>query len=181
MSNNCVNYNCADLPDYASNDCNDKLQGGISAIIVLECDHTITDPSNASEVSSNLTSGKARLVEPIQVGVDAASPVEVPSGVAGEEDVVATYERSLSIVDPNINDTSIDFWNEVLTGRALGGVILYEREEGTVTWIDSAVSFKGSRIIPNVVTDIQRFEATMTWKSLTEGLRYTAPAGIFST
>lgn len=178
---NCVNYNCAALPSYASNDCNDKLQGGISAIIILECDHTITDPSNATQINADLTSGKARLVEPVQVGIEAASAVEVPSGVSGEEDVVATYERSMSITDPNINDTSIDFYNEILTGRALGGVILYEREEGKVTWIDSAVSFKGSRIIPNVVTDIQRFEATMTWKSMAEGLRYTAPAGIFST
>lgn len=177
---NCVNYNCTDLGEHTPNNCNAILLGGISSLLILMCDHVITDPSNATQVNAAIADGTAILVEDAKIGVNAPSPVTIDSDVAGQPARVVNYDRSGTLIDANVSNANVTFYNDLFDGRAFGGLILYEVDADQVTWIDKAIRFTGGRIIPNDVNDRQRFEGTFAWKSLTEGAIYSAPVGVFS-
>lgn len=180
---NCVNYNCEDdLGEHTLNDCGEELLGGVKDTILLECDHTITDPSNATQVQANIDSGKATLLKNVQYEMPAASPVLVDSTVACSTQKVARYERTLNYIDGNVNDANIDFYNEVNSTRSFGGVILHECAADQITWIDEEVRFQGSRIIPNNNNEFQTFTGIGSWETApdnVDGNIYATPAGIF--
>jgi len=166
---NCINYNCTELPDHVQNDCNSILKGGVDAVIVLECGHSITDPSNATQINDAITAGKATLIEAVKYSVEAASPIEIDSDVACQAPRTINYDRAGTYLDANVSDINIDFYNELNDGRNFGGLILHECDADEITWIDDAVRFSGSRVIPNDNNDRQRFEGGFKWKSLVEG------------
>lgn len=177
---NCINYDCDDaLGLHLLNDCGEEVQGGVKHMIILECNHTITDPSNATEVQDNLDALTATIVKNVKIGVPAASPIMVASNVACSTDKLVSYDRTLSIVDGNVNDNNVDFYNNLLNGQSKGGIIIYECGSGKVTWIDDEVKFTGSRIIPESDNEFQRFEITSMWRNKYEPNIYEAPAGIF--
>lgn len=175
---NCVNYNCDELADHLKVDCEEFNLGGVPQVIVLECDHTITDPSNATQVQTNLDNGKAKLIQNVKFGVDAPSPIEIDSPIACQTPSVVNFDRSGTYVDANVTANNNNFYDS-LNGRSIGGLILYECDPGRITWIDAAVKFKGGRVIPVDNNDFQRYEGTFHWKKKTEPTIHSAPAGIF--
>ena len=177
---NCVNYNCSELPDWTANDCNSILLGGISSFIILECDNQLTDPSSASDINTEIAAGRATLIEDVKVSIEAASPIEIESDVSCQPPRTVNYDRSGSLIDANVSDDNVNFYNNLFDGRAFGGIIIYECDSDQVTWIDAAVRFSGSRLIPNDSNDRQRFEGTFKWKALNNGRIYSAPTGIFT-
>lgn len=180
---NCINYNCSALEEHEKNECGYERLGGMSQMLVLDCDHTITDPSDSTQVQNNINSGKAILIQNIKAGIDAPSPIEVDKMVSNSSSYAVNYDRSVSVLDANINDQTIAFYNSILGGRSLGGLILYENadpDNDQVTWVDSSVLAVGGRIVPNDGTEQQRFEVTYKWKSKTEPLTYATPANIFN-
>jgi hypothetical protein len=177
---NCYNYNCDDpLGDHLLNDCGNEKQGGIKDAIILECNHQLTDPSNATQIETEIAAGRATLVLNLKIGIDAPSPVEVEPQVACSTPKVVTYDRTASWVDGNVNGTNIDFYNNLTGGQAKGGVILHECGADEVTWIDDEVRWVGGRVVPNNDNEFQRFEATVKWRSKTDSGIYATPAGIF--
>jgi hypothetical protein len=183
---NCINYECDDaLGTHLQNDCGEELLGGSSGILLLECDHQLTDPSSASEINAEIAAGRATLITSIKVGMDAASAIEVDSNVSCGSQVLVNYDRTFSLVDGNVNNNNIDMYNQMFKGHKLGGVVLYlcgtaEADAGEkVLWIDTAVNAVGSLIVPNQNTEFQRFEGTFRWRSKNNPAMYTAPVGIF--
>ena len=174
---NCVNYGCSSLSEHIQVSC-DGFLGGVANIIVLNCDHSITDPSDAIEVQAAIDAGEAIVVSGVKVGMDAASAIEVESLVSCQPPKTINYDRSLSFIDESVED-NVGFFNELFAGRAFGGVILHLCDADKVVWVDDAVSFQGSVIIPNDNTELIRAEGIGKWKSKTNPLIYNTPAGIF--
>lgn len=176
----CVNYNCTELGEHLQNNCSELLLGGVPEVILLLCGHTVTDPSNATQINTNLNSGKAKRITGVKVEILKASPVTIPSDIGGEPDKLVNYNRSGTMIDANVSQSNINFYNDLLGGMPVGGLITYESYADQVTWINAILRFTGSRVIPGVVDDRQRWDIDFTWKSKTEGSIYSAPVGIFS-
>ena len=180
---NCIDYNCNDLEIHLMNDCAEELLGGQDQVILLDCDHTVTDPSDGASILANISAGTAFLVQNVKVGLDAPSPIEQDSNIANRPSKLVNYDRTLSYVDGNINNHNVNtFYPSWLTGRALGGMIVYENGNDTkaVTWIDAPIYATGGRILPPDNNEFQRVEVVGKWKSKTDPKRYNAPTGVFA-
>lgn len=183
---NCINYGCDDsLGTYNEAQCGEELVGGMNAALLLECDHQLTDPSDTTAVAAEIAAGRATLITGASFSIEAASPVTQESLVPCRPASVSTYNRTGIYKNPNITAENVTFHKAIFKGRKFGGIVLYEcGTEGAVngaqvTWIDSVVTFTGSRIVPGVTTEKQRFEGVFSWISQTDSDIYATPAGIF--
>lgn len=184
---NCPNYNCLDpLGSHTPNDCGEELLGGGSGVVLLECNHQLTDPSSAVQVQAEIDAGRATLVRGVKIGINAPSVIKVDSNAACVNQKVVTYDRTGTYVDGNVSALNVEFYKPIFAGRTFGGAIIYEcgTEESDagaeVTWIDAVISFEGGRILPPNNNEFQRFEGAMNWRSKFDADIYPAPAGIFT-
>lgn len=182
---NCTNYGCDDaLGDYVENACQEILLGGVDAVIFLECNHAITDPSNASQINAAIANGTATLVTGIKVSLDAPSPIEIETNRACSPTRVVNYNRSGTYKNDNVSAANVTFHQGIFSGRQFGGLILHECGTSSattpqITWIDRAISFTGGRIIPGNYNEQQRFEGAFKYLGLLDDDIYPVPAGIF--
>ena len=181
---NCSNYGCDPLDAYVLNECNEILLGGYDQAILLECNHQIIDPSNATQVNAALANGTATLVSNASFSIEAPSPVTVDTLVACQPPKTVNYTRTGLYKNQNVNPSNVDFHAPIFRGKVFGGLIIRmcsETDAGTgyVYWIDSSVTFTGGLIGPAQNTDLQRFEGTFSWMSKTDPAMYNEPAGVF--
>lgn len=182
---NCQNYNCDDaLGTYEELNCGYTLPGGASAALLLECDHEIDDPSDATQVQAAIDDGKALLVSGGSFTIEPASPQIITSKVPCRPDSVSTYTRTGTYYNPNVSTANSDLHSTIFKGRKFGGMILYEcgavnKGFDQVTWIDAQIVFTGSRVLPGSNKEEQRYEGTFSWESSEDALIYDKPAGIF--
>lgn len=177
---NCVDYNCSDaLGDQILLDCDGDTLGGVSAVVFLECDHQLTNPSVAAQYTAEIAAGRAHLYEDVEISITKASPVKItpPAGCAVEK--VINYDRAGTYRDGNVNSTNVENYNTLFSGKPLGGIIIFECKGDRVTWIDSEVRFEGDRLIPASQKEIQTFDGNFNWTSLTMPMIYDKPVGIF--
>ena len=176
----CISYDCTDdLGNHLLNTCGVESLGGLKDIIILECNHTLTDPSDGTEVLAEIAAGTATLIKNVKIGVPAASPIKSAALIACSSDTVRNYDRTLNWVDGNMNENNIQLYNNLLGGQVKGGAILHGCGTDEVTWINSPISFEGSRVIPDTDDDAQHFAITGMWKEVTEGSIYSTPVGVF--
>lgn len=183
---NCINYDCQDvLGDHQPNDCGELLLGGVSSIILLECNTQLTDPSSTVEVAAEIAAGRATQIDNVKVSIEAASPVTIDPPVSCSTPQLVTYDRSGTLIDGNVSDNNISVYNQVFAGRKFGGMLLYlcGTSESTlgaqVLWIDAQVTLTGSLIVPPNNNDMNRFEGKFNWRSIGDPQMYDAPANIF--
>lgn len=181
---NCSNYGCDPLEAYSLNDCGKIYVGGFDAAILLECNHQITDPSNATQVQAALDNGTATLITEAYFSVEVASAVTVETIVACQPPRIVNYNRTGLYKNQNVNPANVDFHNTMFNGRVFGGIIIRscaDNENATnyVYWVDRSVNFQGSFVGPGVNTDLQRFEGTFSWTSIDNPSMHAEPAGIF--
>lgn len=184
-------YNCV---DYCNTDpigtpvvvgCGNDPVGGSSAAIFLACNHTIADPSNATQVNNNLAAETAWLFQRCSIEWGEPSPIEQDSLIACETSQLVTYDREFTYVNPNVSQANITIHNRLFSGRTLGGVLILEcgadnddDSDLYVTWIDSAVKMTGGRVFPKNNTEFQRFSGKGKWRSKKDPQRYPAPVGV---
>lgn len=176
----CPSYNCDELEDHLLNDCEVNEQGGSDQIIILDCGHTVTDPSDATQINANIASGKAKLIQNIKAGIPAAAPVEVDALIACRPPVTVNYDWTMNLIDGNVNANNVGFYNQLNGGRAIGGVIVYACSANKVLFVDEAIKSSGSLVFPDTDSEFIRFESTLKWKSLTNPTYADPPTGIFS-
>ena len=183
MPYNCLSYNCDDdLGSHVINDCNTYTKGGYPNCILLECDHSITDPSDATQVQAAIDAQEARLVKNVKIAIPAGSPVKIDSPIPNEPQIVVRYDFAGTMVDTNVSSDNVTFYNNLLDGRTLGGIIVHNQKEGIVYHVDAAVKFEGSPVLPDNDGEFERFETTFTFfkePSEVAHTLYTEPAGIF--
>ena len=177
----CITYNCEELPDYADGGCAPLLDG-YSQAILLECGHTITDPSNATQINANLASGKAKLYPGLKVGVPARSPLSVAATVSGETDTVVNYDNTASWVDGNVNLTNDEHYSVLFGGHKFAGAILYnglDEDSPRILFINATMKATGGLISGDNGSESERYEGTFSWRSKQLPKHYPAPAGVF--
>jgi hypothetical protein len=184
---NCLNYDCNDpLGTHLPNDCGEELLGGGSGMLLLECNHQLTDPTSAAQVTAEIAAGRAHLLLNLKVGLDAPSPVEIDSNVAGGTTKLVTYDRTGTLIDGNVSANNVSFYNGVFGGRVFGGALVYivgtqEATGGEKTFfIDAPVNFTGGVTMPNNNNEFITFNGTFKWRLRDMPSLETAPAGIFT-
>lgn len=181
---NCVNYGCDDaLGVYNENVCGEELTGGANQVVLLECNHQLTDASNGTELAAEISAGRATLVTGAYLSIEAPSPVTQDSIQACKPPVLVNYNRTGTYKNGNVSSANLDFHNGIFVGKKFGGLIIYECGTSDaaipqVTWIDNQVTFTGGRILPGS-QELQRFEGTFSWQSKTDPRIYAVPANIF--
>jgi len=180
---NCINYGCETLGNHTiDTSCGNIVKGGSSAWVILECNHTVTNPSSAAQINANIAAGKAKIITNVKSGFGKPTPVTVDSQTSCGVSETLTYDRTGTLLDGSISDNNIDFWNALTSGRSIGGIIMLEcydaGESPYVTWINAAVKFTGGRVLPNVNTQPQVFDMDFAWRSLAGPQRYDAPVGV---
>ena len=177
---NCLNYNCDDLLDHQLNAlCGEPILGGAKNLVFLDCDHQLTNPSSGTQINAEVAAGRARLVKNVTFDIPRASATKIESPIACSPDVIVNYDRTFNLVDGNVNDDNIDFYNVLISGRSIGGLIIQECGADQVTWIDDEIVFEGDRILPKTNKEFQRFEVTGSWLSKTMPHIYASPTGVF--
>lgn len=176
----CVDYDCTELDNHLQNDCGEIFLGGVPEAIILLCGNTVTDPSNATQINTNIASGKAKLITGVKIGIPKASAINIPSPVGGQPDKIVNYNRTATLIDANDNSTTEDFYNVLLAGKTIAGLITREPDADKVRYYNAIMSFTGSRVIPDNDGDYVRWEVDIAWKSKTDAITYSTPTGIFS-
>lgn len=180
---NCINYNCDDLQPHTLNeDCGDPLLGGLSDAVIFDCDHTVTDFTNGTQVLANIAANRAWIAKNIKVGIPLPSEVEIDSLKACGTQTLVTYNRTATWTDGNVNNfNTVDFYGPLLRGRSIGAMILKEcgNPNSKVTLIDSEITFRGGKIIPDNNSELQRYEIIASWKDKNDSESINQPVGVF--
>lgn len=182
MSNNC-NYGCADLPDHQQVLCNDYSVGGISATATLECDHTITDFTDATQWTTNINNGKAKLYLGVKGEVPAPSPVMTDNPIGcGAAQILSGMDNTVTWTDSNVNANNDDLYAKINQRRLFVVVFMCEQDEIRVS--ESPVDFAAvPTIVPANNRERQMYSVTGSFFTKVGEIPmqlYDAPSGIFS-
>jgi hypothetical protein len=175
MATTCPSYYCGDeWDDISSALCVDRKNGGISLMLLLRCgvddaDLVEDEDPNAlslAKVQALINGNDAKVLPFIQVTIDAPSAVTATVYDPCNPEQTINYDRTLTIVDPNVNETRRKFWSSVNSANLFtnGGALLYECDADRWTWIPSTLSIAGGRVSPENNGELQRFELTATWR-----------------
>ena len=181
----CETYNCDDeFGTQTLVDCNTAYTGGIKNIILLLCGHTVTDASDGVQINANIDSGKAVLIKNIKANLPDPSPRTATPPIACQPDTVTTYDRTLVVVDGNVNQANnAAYIDPIVSGASFDSVIVDECEADRVTWLrpDGSGSFtgQGGRVIPESNGEFQVYNLTLAWTSRTEGEITNRPSNVF--
>ena len=179
----CVSFCNEELTNHDLILCEAYIEGAIAEIIVGTCNSTLVDPSNGVEVLAEIAAGRAKLIRNVRVEIPLAAPALNDSPVGGGSQIASTYDRTITIFDANSTAANVIFWNNVKRLRA-GYIIVKEYGANRITFIDPrngvGIKFTGSRVIPGVKTEFQRFELIGAWSQYDESAILPAPAGVFS-
>lgn len=167
------------MEEHLLNDCEEELQGGFRHLILLDCGHTVTDPSSATQIDDNITSGKAVLVKNVKWGLDVRSAIKADSNIACRPQKTINFDNTATLVDGNVNNQNVAFYSSIFGGRAIGGVIALNCATGRVWWYNYSMYADGGLIQPNTDDEFMRFEGTFSWKGKELPLSYVEPPGIF--
>jgi hypothetical protein len=180
----CTSYNCDALGSYNStlDNCSVFRTGGTSALVFLDCDHQITDPTSGVQILAEIAAGRGWLVENLKVGFQAGSPVTVDPVVSCGTSRVVKNTYTMSIFDAKVDATNNDFWNQLANGYVIGGLIANicptDGLADIAIYVDSEISFQGGLVSEDVNTGLIRFEMTATWQSVGYDV-ITAPTGVW--
>lgn len=183
---NCSNYDCDDsLGEYHENSCGKEFTGDFSAAVILECNHQLTlpaDASNGTAVQTEITAGRAHLITGALFDIEDAQPTSVDSAVPCRPPSITEIKRSGNYNNPNVNSINDDFHDVLFSGKNFGGAILYEcssNNNGTaqVKLIDAALNFTGG--LSAKTKTKQGYIGKFNWTSFSNPKTIATPAGIF--
>jgi len=185
----CPSYYCgSEWENLETALCPDRKNGGINLMIILRCGVQTSelvsnsDPTALDEakVQALITGNDARVVPFIQITMDAPSAVTTNVYDPLNPEQTVTYDRTLTIVDPNVNETRRKFWDSInsASGFSNGGCLLWEADAERWSWVDAQLSLSGGRTSPENNSELQRFEYSATYRSksdasIMEGTTFT--------
>lgn len=169
---NCVNYNCEELPDYEETLSECAAEGrlaGASGMYLIECGATLEDPGDQTELDALVDAGDAKFIPGVKIGFSAPSPIEVDSTTSCGTKKTINYNREFAGEDYKVTIANTTFWSTAKK-RVYGGVVLVEcSTEGlddVVTFIDAEVTITSYRDFPNTNEQLQKYVFGGKWKSI---------------
>lgn len=181
-----INYDHCSTPllTHYLNNCGEELLAGGSGMILFDASATTLDPSNGTQILADVAAGRAVLIDNVKIGIDDASPVQIDSNIVGGTQQLVTYNRSGTIIDANVSNVNVDFYNGVFNGRifARGLIYLKGTEESSQTlayYIDRPINFTGDMPIKNNNDDTIKFTGKFAWRKKTMAALPNAPTGVF--
>jgi len=171
---NCASYNCQALSTWEStlDNCATYRAGGSSSILILACDHLITDITDLQAVNIEIAAGRAWRMENVKVGLNPGSPETVaPVTSCGTERVINnTY--SATIYASQVSSSNATFINSLTSGYVTGGLAFgvcpTDGLTNMILYADAEVSYQGGLVLPDLSSDVIRFEMTATFKGNVE-------------
>lgn len=180
-----MNYNCTeDLVDQVLNDCGEKVEGGIPEMIIFDCGHEPTDPSDETEITAIIAAGNAVHVKEIKGGIDAGSPIKPESMVSGRPAKVSVYEFTGTFIDANVNTQSAAFYRSInsVNGRTIGAILASTTGDPALAYYikpPKGIVFEGSGVIPNDNDNFTHYAMSFMYRAKEAFDVVTAPSGIF--
>lgn len=176
MATDCPAYDCgSEWDDITSALCPEKFNGGMSFMLLFRCGVDRTDivsdgdPTalDLTKVQDLITGNDAKAIPHIQITIDAPSEVTGSSYDPCNPEEVLNYDRTLAIVDPNVNEVRRSFWSSVNSANqfANGGALIYECDADRWTYVDNRLSISGGRVSPENNGERQRFELSASYRS----------------
>lgn len=176
------NYGCATLPNHQQVTCNDYSLGGLSGVAILDCNHLITDFSNANQWNTEIAAGRARIIKGLKAEIPASSPTMVDAAIAcGAAQDMLGQDTTVSWTDNNVTASNDDFYAKLSLRRAF--IVVYSCQESEIRVSSDPASFTTpGAIVP--MTDRERQSYAISGMFFTKAgnipmALYTAPAGIF--
>lgn len=186
MSYNCIDYDCSgSIGTQTLNSCGEEIPGGLSGGILFECNSAIIDYSNASQINAEIAAGRAKIFKNIKASIPAPSPITTESKVAGARPKVSNYDRTLTLIDANVNINNVDVYNSVNAGKVFGSALFYlngskDTAQGAkAILINTQITFTGGLLIPDNDGDTLHFESTGAFRGKKVVTMVNAPVGIF--
>jgi hypothetical protein len=176
MATECPSYYCGDeWEDITSALCPETFNGGMSFAILLRCSvneedivqDADPDALDLEKVQGLIDANDAKAIPHIQLTID--TPAEVTANVYDpcNPEQVINYDRTITIVDPNVNEVRRAFWSSVNSANrfANGGMLIYECDADRWTYVDAKLSISGGRVSPENNGELQRFEISATYRA----------------
>lgn len=176
------NYGCATLADHQQVICNEYPLGGISAAALLECDHTITDFSNAVEWQANIDNRKAFIFKEIKGDIPTAAPASIENPVGcGTAQVPIGMDNTLHWRDSNVLASNDDLYANV-NGRKMI-VVFFMCEQEQIRVSSKAATITAIPVtVPGGNREVQYYDVSAMFyskKNIIPMSLYTAPEAIF--
>ena len=173
---------CVTLTDHIENQCNTFKKGGFKSIAILEKDHGITDFTNASQWTTAINDGKARLINRIKGELTEPSEQKVDNPVAcGAEQILDGFDWSFEWMDANVNAANDSFYETLNLKDSY--LVVHNCTEEELLIVQKSVVFSCKPVAPASNKELQRYVCKASWSSKPNEFptRVTAPAGIFAT
>jgi hypothetical protein len=176
----CVSYCDVSLLEHDLVQCNEYKLGGVSAIIVGACGSELSDPSDATQIQSVIDSGLATLISDIRFSLPAGSPIIVDSPIGCGTSIRINEDRTATLYDANVTDNNSGFYND-LNERKISWILAYLCDSNKVIYItaNAGITTSVAFIIPEQNNELQRYEATFSWRNKNIPYQFDAPVGIF--
>lgn len=174
-------YNCTELPEHEKVQCGAHRKGGISAIGVLECNHTITDFTSASQAYANILAGKLTIIAGIKGEFAAASPIEGENPEAcGATTILDGFDYVFNFKDFHVTSSNDSFY-EALNKRSSYVVFFYCQDDEIRVVERKVVWSILPPISPESNKEKQMYTGTIKWSSDVDEFPtlYTAPDAIY--
>lgn len=173
-----------DLPNHEQVNCDDYLPGGISEFIIFNSNATTTDPTSASQINTDLTTGRATHVKDI-IGQMPEAEDKVINHPRDNREITQGFLWSITYIDWNFTTDNINFYDELNYFRATS-LLWYEPlldGVGRAKWvtdISNGVSFKAKPIVPESDAELQNYNVSAMWSSKFAPSVVDLPTGIFN-
>jgi hypothetical protein len=186
-----VNYSCADVGDHELIQCGQWKKGGISGFALIELDHTITDPTNPTQWTTNIGTGKVHMVGghttfPQNKGIKAEypdpSPVETENPSSdGPDNILDGFSHVFNFMDANVVSNNDTFYENVNSQPFY--LAWFNHVNNTISWVDKICAV----VVPPANSPMsnkerRRYSGKVTWSSEPNVFPtlYPAPSGIFN-
>lgn len=175
-------YYCYDIESYPSDtSCDNKefYLSGISAIGLVACGITITDPSDETEIAGLIADGSLTIIKAIKAGFDEPSALTIDPVTSCGSTITVNYDRSITFSDAKVSTGIVEWYNDAKR-QSYGGALIYECGENRVSYINAAVQMTAARAGENTNATAQTINGTITWRGFDDPVPVEAPAGIFT-